>query len=97
MEAHASPPREHEGPIARRISAAGARLVKVQLKHPFLVLLAVALVTVASVLCALRLTVRTGFEALESLIADDLPGLHQAIENPDKTNGNKTLRKGQTK
>ncbi len=39
----------------------------------------------------------TGFEALESLIADDLPGLHQAIENPDKTNGNKTLRKGQTK
>ena len=39
----------------------------------------------------------TGLEALERVIADDLAGLNQNIENPGKTNGNKTLRKGQTK
>ena len=46
------------------MSAALARLLAVQVQRPFLVLLAVGVVTALSALLALRLGVKTGFEAM---------------------------------
>ncbi len=62
----ASPPssRAPEGPIARRVSAALGRLLAVQVRRPWLTLLVVGLVTLVSALFALRLGVKTGFEAM---------------------------------
>lgn len=61
-----SPPssKSSDGPLARAVTAALARLLAVQIKQPFVVLLGVALVTAVSVLFALRLQIRTGFESL---------------------------------
>ena len=62
----ASPPssRAPEGPIARRASAALGGLLAVQIRRPWLTLLVVGLVTLVSALFALRLGVKTGFEAM---------------------------------
>jgi predicted RND superfamily exporter protein len=62
----ASPPssRAPEGPIARRVSAALGRLLAVQVRRPWLTLLVVGLVTLVSALLAVRLGVKTGFEAM---------------------------------
>ncbi|MFO0591485.1 MAG: MMPL family transporter [Polyangiaceae bacterium] len=64
MEEHPPSSRTHEGPLERRITAAGQRLLKAQLQRPYHVLFGVLLVTLISVLFAVRLTVQTGFEAL---------------------------------
>jgi uncharacterized protein len=59
------------------VTTALARLLTVQIQRPFLVLLAVGLVTAASVLFALRLQVRTGFESL-------LPENRKSVQELDR-------------
>ena len=74
-----SPPssRSEGGPLARKVAAALARLLTIQIQRPFTVLLAVALVTAASVLLALRLEVRTGFESM-------LPENRKSVQELDR-------------
>lgn len=74
-----SPPssRAPGGHLARRVTAALGRLLAFQVQRPYLVLFVVALVTVASVLLALRLEVRTGFESL-------LPENRKSVQELDR-------------
>lgn len=65
------------GPLTRAIGAVLARLLTVQIQRPFAVLLAVALVTAASILLALRLEVRTGFESM-------LPENRRSVQELDR-------------
>lgn len=70
------------------MSAALARLLAIQIQRPFLVLLAVAVVTAASVLLALRLEVRTGFE---SLLPEDRKSVQELNRVAERTAGVSTI------
>ena len=77
LEEHPPSSRAPEGPIVRRVTAAGARLLKVQVQRPYHVLFAVAVITAISVLFALKLTVQTGFQAL-------LPESRKSVQELDR-------------
>ncbi len=77
LEEHPPSSRAPEGPIVRRVSALGARLLDVQVRRPYHVLFVVAVITAISVLFALKLTVQTGFQAL-------LPESRKSVQELDR-------------